>query len=78
MKREARVSLPLAAFHNVGTIPRLRKSNTHAVLEVGWIDHPEAHLERRAYAENTFVETASHWAAQRWLRGERLPLPNVN
>ncbi|MGE0396290.1 MAG: hypothetical protein AB7T06_06190 [Kofleriaceae bacterium] len=76
LKRDARAPLPLAAFHDTDQDPRpLRSGNTHAVLEVGWIDHPEAHLQRRAIAENTFVETASHWGAQRWLRGERLPLP---
>lgn len=76
MKREARVPLPLVAFHNTDQdwIP-LRDGLTHAVFELGWIDLPEAHLVQRAIALHTFVATASHWVAQRWLRGERLPLP---
>jgi hypothetical protein len=76
LQGEARVPLPLTAFHNTDNDQKpLRPDNNQAVLEVGWIDHPEAQLLRRAIAENTFVETASHWAAQRWLRGDVKQVP---
>lgn len=77
--RTALVPLPLIAAHNEdpGVRP-LRANNTHAVLEVGWIDTPEPAFQRQAIGENTFIQTAARWVAQRWLRGERLPLPNVN
>jgi hypothetical protein len=77
LTRIGRIQLPLVACHDVDEIAPLRSGNTHAVLEVGWIDHPEAQLRRQFLSETTFVETASHWIGQRWLRGE-LPLPFLN
>jgi hypothetical protein len=79
IERSGQVSWPLRAFHNIdGNIPPLRDGCTHAVLEVGWIDHPESTILKRFIAKDTAIETASHWVAQRWLRGERRPLPHVS
>lgn len=76
MVREGRVPLPLTAFHNVdANLPRMRAHPTHAVLEIGWIDDPEALIQPQVIGPTTTVDSTSRWIGQRWLGGERLPLP---
>lgn len=76
MARIGRVPLPLEAFHNIDEgIRPLRTGNTHAILEVGWIEHPEAAIVQKEIAKGVVITTTAHWGFQRWLRGNRLSLP---
>jgi hypothetical protein len=75
MTRFAIAPLPLHAWHNSDPMSTaLRPDATHAVLEVGYIDHPESRLVQYELPEGRYIG-ATHTGFEQLIRGERLPFP---
>lgn len=64
---------PPFAWHNFSKVDPLTPGATHAVLEIGYVDDPDAKLEGSTGPNG--YQVISKMAAQKLLRGNRQPLP---
>lgn len=65
---------PPFAWHNFSTVDPLAPDATHAILELGYIDRPDATLQTVPTKQGT-VTTLSHLGSQKLVRSDALPLP---
>ena len=71
MEGHAFVAWPPFAWHNFSKVDALVPGATHAVLEIGYVDHPASKLEPMKVGR----QTPTHMGSQKLLRGDAQPLP---
>ena len=64
---------PPFAWHNFSTVDKLAPNATHAVLEIGYVDDPDAKLQGAPSPGG--YQVISKMASQKLVRGDVKPLP---